>query len=398
MQLWLIRGQVVETFPVGTNSDPERLKLLRDFSPLIRIRSEDHTQLDPGTQLYFRFRRLSSENIPQFSFGAFCGKSLFQKMNSSELQTRIQKELQGSGKISNALRVSQNWVKSGKKGIPKVIMQTWKNDQVPEQWKDSPGSFQKVMPDWTYVLMTDQDNLEFVKKFFPHFLKTYQELPYPIMRADAIRYMWLYVIGGIYSDLDYKLQKDMTGLFMESDSPLYLVQSGNIHMVTNSFMASKPGVETWKEALSTISLRSNPKHRPWWFFSKHWKVMGTTGPMMLQAVVDQTEVPYTAMPSKLINPCSLCELEFGEVCTGEKVNRAYLTQLRGSSWHSDDSSLINNVFCRPREMTLASLLILGLGLALVIYAFKCGGTKMGWITIGILLILLVVMLAPKIFI
>ena len=263
---------------------------------------------------------------------------------------------------------------------------------------ESPGSFQKHLPGWTYILMTDTDNRQFVQEFFPGFLSTYDKLPYPIMRADAIRYMWLYIIGGVYADLDYKLQKDFTELFTEADSPYYLVQSGNIHMVTNSFMASKPGVEVWKEALALISLRSNPKHQPWWFFSKHWKVMGTTGPMMLQTVVDQTQVPYTALPSKLINPCTLCELEFGEICQNDKIARAYLTQLRGSSWHSDDSSIINNIFCRPRDMTVASLLIFGFALALIIYAFKCGGSKMGWLVILILVILLLAILMPKVFI
>ena len=42
--------------------------------------------------------------------------------------------------------------------LPKIIMQTWKNKDLPEKWKKSPLSITKYMPDWEYVLMTDEDN------------------------------------------------------------------------------------------------------------------------------------------------------------------------------------------------------------------------------------------------
>ena len=69
--------------------------------------------------------------------------------------------------------------------IPKIIMQTWIDNDIPKKWKCSPESIKKVMPDWEYVLMTDTDNRKFVKKHFPSFLKYYDRFPHNIQKADA---------------------------------------------------------------------------------------------------------------------------------------------------------------------------------------------------------------------
>ena len=58
--------------------------------------------------------------------------------------------------------------------IPKIIHQTWKNKTVPEKWKKSQQSWIKHNPDWKYLLWTDKDNHEFIKKHYPWFLKTYK--------------------------------------------------------------------------------------------------------------------------------------------------------------------------------------------------------------------------------
>ena len=127
--------------------------------------------------------------------------------------------------------------------IPKIIMQTWKTQNVPLHWRASQESIQRLMPDWQYVLMTDKDNREFVKTHFPDFLPYYDRFEYPIQRADAVRYCWLAIHGGIYLDLDIELLKPLDPLFT-SDNDVYLVSSGELSShITNSFMASKPGVQ-----------------------------------------------------------------------------------------------------------------------------------------------------------
>ena len=124
--------------------------------------------------------------------------------------------------------------------IPRIIMQTWKTEELPEQWKSTQESIRKHMPHWEYVLMTDEMNRKFVEQHFPSFLPYYDAFPYPIQRADAIRYCWLYIHGGLYLDCDFELQGPLDELFT-ADSDLFLLASSNAtSVITNGFMASKP--------------------------------------------------------------------------------------------------------------------------------------------------------------
>lgn len=235
--------------------------------------------------------------------------------------------------------------------IPKIIMQTWKNKDVPYQWKPSPQSIEELMPDWRYVLMTDEDNDRFVKRYFPDFWEVYDDLEYPIMKADAIRYMWLYINGGIYMDLDIAVTKPLDKLFGER-ADLYLVKSGNVGSVyTNSFMASKPRCRFWLKCLDEIK-----KNYKWWAFGKHFKVMTKTGPLMLSEVLENHKYEYyvSEIPRKLVMPCSMCDTK---PCTKPG---AYTMALEGSSWCGWDSVVYGTCVCHWGKI------IVGVGLIIII--------------------------------
>lgn len=232
--------------------------------------------------------------------------------------------------------------------IPKIIMQTWKDNNIPKKWKVSPLSIRKHMPSWKYVLMTDKDNRNFVKKHFPDFLKYYDRFPHNIQRADAIRYMWLYVHGGLYIDLDYEMLHPLDELFT-GGAEIYLVNSGNIgSYITNSLMASKPGCTVWLDMIESMK-----KKAEWYYMGKHMEVMNTTGPIMLNHVVKNSNIPYTLLPSKLVMPCSVCNLK----CD---TKNAYLRPLEGSSWIAFDTKIYNFFMCKWRKvcMFLVFLIIL----------------------------------------
>jgi len=231
--------------------------------------------------------------------------------------------------------------------IPKIIMQTWKDKNIPDKWKCSPESIKKHMPDWKYVLMTDKDNREFVKKHFPDFLPYYDAFPYPIMRADAIRYMWLYINGGLYLDLDFEVLKPLDGLFT-IDAEAYLVNSSNVgSYLTNSFMASKPRCKLWLEVIEAMK-----KELPFYCVGKHLVVMNQSGPVLFTHTVRNSGVVYGALPVKYILPCSICNIK----CKPQKG--AYVRQLEGSSWNGFDTKFFNFFMCNYRELIIAIVLIL----------------------------------------
>lgn len=236
--------------------------------------------------------------------------------------------------------------------IPKIIMQTWKTHSVPEKWKRSPESIRRWMGDWQYVLMSDDDNRAFVAKHFPDFLPYYDRFEYPIQRADAIRYCWLAVNGGIYMDLDMELQKPLDELFTGHEGP-YLVGSGNIgSFITNSFMASTPGHPLWLEVIEEMK-----KPLPWWCVGKHWVVMNSTGPIMLDRVVKRGKYVYAALPNKSIMPCSVCD----SICMKPD---AFIRPLEGSSWISYDTMVYNFFLCNWKMIVIIVIVVIILWLVL----------------------------------
>jgi len=86
--------------------------------------------------------------------------------------------------------------------IPKIIHQTYINESIPAHWKGPQQSCLDLHPDYEYKLWTDKKSREFIAAEYPWFLETFDGYPYPIQRADAIRYFVLHHFGGIYIDLD----------------------------------------------------------------------------------------------------------------------------------------------------------------------------------------------------
>lgn len=95
--------------------------------------------------------------------------------------------------------------------FPSKVWQTWKVDTFGFEEKDS-----KIARTWTaknpehrYEVLTDQNDLAYVETHFGadginrlDIVYMYRELRLPIIKADMLRYLIMYVEGGVYSDID----------------------------------------------------------------------------------------------------------------------------------------------------------------------------------------------------
>ncbi|KAK9372160.1 nucleotide-diphospho-sugar transferase [Lipomyces chichibuensis] len=97
--------------------------------------------------------------------------------------------------------------------VPKLIHQSWSTQELPSKFETWSRSCREQNPDWQWVLWTDDDNLDLVKKHFPWFLEYYQKLPGEIYRADLVRNMYMYIYGGLYADLDIECLRPANELF-----------------------------------------------------------------------------------------------------------------------------------------------------------------------------------------
>ena len=82
--------------------------------------------------------------------------------------------------------------------IPKIIHQTWKNQTLRQQQAVWSETWCTQYTDWFYHLWTDVENEEFVRTKFPWFYSTYKQLNPAILRADSVRYLYMFHYGGIY--------------------------------------------------------------------------------------------------------------------------------------------------------------------------------------------------------
>jgi len=101
--------------------------------------------------------------------------------------------------------------------IPKIIIQTWKNINIPDRYKDLVESIKKYNPSYEYLLFTDDDIEKFLKKYYSDYYETYLKLPVFIQKIDFFRYIAIYHYGGFYFDLDIECFKPLDPL-LEYDS------------------------------------------------------------------------------------------------------------------------------------------------------------------------------------
>lgn len=245
--------------------------------------------------------------------------------------------------------------------IPRIIHQTYKTRELPEHWKQTPDSWKEHHPTWKYIFWDDKRCRALVAKHFPKYLKIFDSYPYPIQRADSIRYMMLYMYGGLYADLDMMAKKSVDDLFSR-DASVYLLTTPNTGIVTNCFMASKRGSKFWKHVLKTMrELSINPN--PLWV-SKHMIVMNTTGPSMLQQAYEsymqmesENSRSIHLLPQSYIFPeeCNVCA---PKPCT---TIGSYITILPGSSWCSTDTEILTFLYCNYGKV----LALLGLAILFV---------------------------------
>jgi inositol phosphorylceramide mannosyltransferase catalytic subunit len=201
--------------------------------------------------------------------------------------------------------------------IPKILHQTWKTYDVPEEWWDCVNSWKRHHPDWEYRLWTDVEGMAFVARHYPDFLAIYQGYPYAIQRADAIRYLVLHQLGGVYADIDYECLQPLDPLLaghsaiIGLEPAVHAVISKVDHMLCNALMATESGHPLMAAIIRHLESAIQGT-------VTDYDILATTGPLMLNAV----HAHYSGNDLSLLPSSVLCPL-----CSDRKSLAAY----RGSS-------------------------------------------------------------------
>ncbi|EHY60037.1 hypothetical protein HRR83_006395 [Exophiala dermatitidis] len=100
--------------------------------------------------------------------------------------------------------------------FPRKIWQSWKVDPLGFEERDSTTArtWTSKNPTYRYEVLTDQNDLYYVETHFgpmgfnrPDIVNTYKSLTARIIKADLLRYLVMYVEGGVYTDIDVEALK-----------------------------------------------------------------------------------------------------------------------------------------------------------------------------------------------
>lgn len=199
--------------------------------------------------------------------------------------------------------------------IPKIIHQVWFSDKepLPEVFKVLSDTWKHDYPDWKYILWNESNAEDFINEYYPQYKDLYNQFTYNIQRCDAIRYLFLYKMGGLYVDLDYEsirsiepLIKERTCCFSEEPekpaSKHKLFVPNLEHYFNNAMIFCMPNHPFMKKIIDSVFTNLNNLQS----VNQCEYVMQTTGPwqiMNLYAKLDNTEKQNVhIIPSKYVSP------------------------------------------------------------------------------------------------
>ena len=234
--------------------------------------------------------------------------------------------------------------------IPKIIHQTWKTKDIPDEWKTAVHYCKKINKEFKYILWTDETMDIFVKKNYANFYKIYKSYKYDIQRCDVFRYLVLYKYGGIYLDMDI-ICKEKLNNFLHYN--LVLARSSNIETsFTNAFFMVVPNHSFFKYCINNLSENINNYQ----YFGKHLHVMNSTGPLFLTKIINdygKIKNSYILTKNEYSGNCNVCN---ENTCKGG----IYFKHIHGNSWHEIDSVFYNFLLCNKKKILGAILICLAI--------------------------------------
>ena len=234
--------------------------------------------------------------------------------------------------------------------IPKLIHQTWKTTEIPDEWKEAVSSCKSIHSGFEHIVWTDETMDTFVKTHYPSFYQTYVSYKYNIQRCDAFRYLVLYKYGGIYLDMDIICKNSLSKLLQYD---MVLAHSSNVETsFTNSFLMVVPNHPFFKYCIDHLSENIN-KYQ---YFGKHLHVMYSTGPDFLNNMMKAygpIKDSYNLTKNEFAGDCTVCN---ESICKGGE----YFSHIRGQSWNEIDSHIFNFLLCNKKEIIGGLVIVAGL--------------------------------------
>lgn len=158
--------------------------------------------------------------------------------------------------------------------LPKIIHVSWKNSTVPSLFSSIRASQLHYYPadDFTHYFWTDELQDEFMQEEYPEYYAMYDDYPFDIQRADALRYFVLYHYGGLYADMDYEFLENFWNKLPDDRPAIVESPYKYAENVQNSLMSSPPKHPLWLKMFDLLEQQRDER------------VYRSTGPNLFDSV------------------------------------------------------------------------------------------------------------------
>jgi hypothetical protein len=205
--------------------------------------------------------------------------------------------------------------------IPKRIIQTGKQLDLPLLSKASATNVRLLNPDFEYLFFDNIGVDEFINDKFPEYRSVFNSFPFPIQRYDFFRYLAVYYYGGFYFDLDVFLASSLSDLtdfgcvfpFEEISINTFLRRQYGMDWEIGNYAFGAAAGHPFIRAIIDNCVRA--QNEPDWaepmvrsiprLFRDKYYVLYTTGPGLVSRTL--AEYPDAAKQVKVLFPENVCD-------------------------------------------------------------------------------------------
>ncbi len=239
---------------------------------------------------------------------------------------------------------------------PLIIHQIWSGiaEPLPKKFEILSKTWKYDYPDWRYEFWDNNRMNSFVRESFPQYWKNYKQFPYNIQKWDAIRYLILKKIGGMYVDFDYESIKPLDELIQ--NKTCCFSQEPTAHSSTlppdtnftfnNALMLSIPNHPFMDKIIEKVFSDENVAQK---YDSKALTVIKTTGPYIInqiyKSLIEEESSQIFLIPAKFVSPFSVQQSQATRknIITNELescLKDAYAVHYYLGSWLQEKEKLI----------------------------------------------------------
>ena len=236
--------------------------------------------------------------------------------------------------------------------IPKIIHQVWSgiDGPLPDHFSALAQTWKEKFPDWEYIVWNNKMMTEFIENKYLEYKYIYNKFPYNVQRWDAIRYLILYEMGGMYVDFDYEcvcnfegIVKDKLCCFALEPSTHCKVFKRPINKVfNNALMLSTKGHPFMRKIIDNIFTQDILEGN---WQNKEMCVLNTTGPWKLIDLYETLSLKEKEdiylIPAKYVTPFDVPQairLRRGEISDELEhcLEEAYAVHYFFGNWRFDN--------------------------------------------------------------